>query len=203
MRAHGADDIAAGYFYASGAAPGDGKAILNLPRDGWSSKETPVRSLLAHIAEPVEATDRRRMPRRTLRLDVAARSATSEAAVVIRNLSRTGLLIETDAPFALGETFLLVLPELGAAPARVVRENGRLFGCEFLAPVPASAISAALLKTPHGDGAADDGDASAAGDSGELYSRRPSSAFLFTALTALFTAVILIFIVALASLTFA
>ena len=161
-----------------------------------------MRSLLAHIAQPVEAADRRRMPRRTLRLDVAARSATSEAAVVIRNLSRTGLLIETDAAFALGETFLLVLPELGAAPARVVRENGRLFGCEFLTPVPASAISAALLKAPHDEDADEDAGASAAGDFGELYSRRPSSAVLFTALTALFTAVILIFIVALASLTF-
>lgn len=161
-----------------------------------------MRSLLAHIAEPVEAADRRRMPRRTLRLDVAARSATSEAPVVIRNLSRTGLLIETDAAFALGETFLLVLPELGAAPARVVRENGRLFGCEFLTPVPASAISAALLKAPHDEDADEDAGARAAGGFSELYSRRPSSAVLFTALTALFTAVILLFIVALASLTF-
>ncbi|RYD44482.1 MAG: hypothetical protein EOP63_05400, partial [Sphingomonadales bacterium] len=77
-----------------------------------------MRSLLAHIANPVETTNRRRTERRTLRLDVAARSATDEAAVVIRNLSRTGLLIETDAAFSIGETFLLVLPELGAAPAR-------------------------------------------------------------------------------------
>ena len=161
-----------------------------------------MRSLLAHIAEPVEAADRRRMPRRTLRLDVAARSATTEAAVVIRNLSRTGLLIETDAAFSLGETFLLVLPELGAAPARVVRADGRRFGCEFLAPVPASAISAALLKASHDDAAGDDADATAAVDFGELYPRRRSSAVLFTALTALFSAVILLFIVALASLTF-
>lgn len=161
-----------------------------------------MRSLLAHIAEPVETADRRRMRRRTLRLDVAARSATTEAAVVIRNLSRTGLLIETDATFSLGETFLLVLPELGAAPARVVRKDGRRFGCEFLAPVPASAISAALLKASHDDAAGDDAGAMAA-DFAEPYPRRPSSALLFTALTALFTAVILLFIVALASLTFA
>ena len=160
-----------------------------------------MRSLLAHIAEPIETADRRRMRRRTLRLDVAARSATSEAAVVIRNLSRTGLLIETDAAFSLGETFLLVLPELGAAPARVVRADGRLFGCEFLTPVPASAISAALLKGAHDD-AGDDASATATTDFAELYPRRPSSALLFTALTALFSAVILLFIVALVSLTF-
>src|SRR3546814_1660373 len=56
-------------------AQGD-KAILSLPRDSRSPKETVVRSLLAHIAEPIETADRRRMRRRTLRLDVAARSAT-------------------------------------------------------------------------------------------------------------------------------
>lgn len=162
-----------------------------------------MRSLLAHIVDPVETVDRRRMQRRTLRLDVAARSATSEAAVVIRNLSRTGLLIETDAAFARGETFLLILPEVGAAPARVIRENGRFFGCEFLTPIPASAISAALLRAPHDEAASGDADAPATADFGELYPRRPSSALLFTALTALFTAVILLFIAALASMTFA
>jgi hypothetical protein len=163
-----------------------------------------VRSLLAHIAQPVETTDRRRTSRRTLRLDVAARTATAESAVIIRNLSRTGLLIETGAGFSIGETFLLVLPELGAAPARVVRHDGRLFGCEFLTPVPASAISAALLRAPH-DG--EDGDiaeaaTTAAHDSNGLYAQRPPSAILFTALTALLTAVILLFVFALGSLNF-
>src|SRR3546814_13311763 len=105
------------------------------------------------------------MQRRTWRLDVAARSATSEAAVVIRNLSRTGLLIETDAAFSLGETFLLVLPELGAAPARVVRADGRLFGCEFLTPVPASAIRDALRPGAHDDAAGND----AAGNEGAAF----------------------------------
>jgi Tfp pilus assembly protein PilZ len=161
-----------------------------------------VRSLLAHIADPVETTNRRRTKRRTLRLDVAARSATAESAVVIRNLSRTGLLIETDAAFSIGETFLLVLPELGAAPARVVRNDGRLFGCEFLTPVPASAISAALLKAPHDEDADDIAEATTARDADGLYNRRPSSAILFTALTALFTAVVLLFVIALVSLNF-
>src|SRR3546814_6125271 len=85
--------------WSSDVCSSDLKAILSLPCDSRSPKETVVRSLLAHIAEPIESADRRRMRRRTLRLDVAARSATSEAAVVIRNLSRTGLLIETDAAF--------------------------------------------------------------------------------------------------------
>lgn len=161
-----------------------------------------MRFLLAHIAEPVETTDRRRTKRRTLRLDVAARSATAESAVVIRNLSRTGLLIETGAAFAIGETFLLVLPELGASPARVVRSDGRLFGCEFLVPVPASAISAALLKAPPGEETGDIAGATIAGSADGLYAPRRPSAILFTALTALFTAVVLLFAFALVSLNF-
>ncbi len=159
-----------------------------------------MRSLLAHIAGPAETADRRRTRRRTLRLDVAARSAAAESAVVIRNLSRTGLLIETDAAFAVGETFLLVLPELGAAPARVVRSDGRRFGCEFLSPVPASAISAALLKAPHDEEEGASAETPLPDGIDDLYPQRPASAFLFTAATALFTAVILLFIIALAAL---
>lgn len=161
-----------------------------------------MKSLLAHIANPVETTDRRRTTRRTLRLDVAARTATSESAVVIRNLSRTGLLIETGAGFSIGETFLLVLPELGAAPARVVRHDGRLFGCEFLTPVPASAISAALLKAAPDEEAGDMAEAAATSDIDEFYAWRPSSAILLTALTALFTAMVLLFVIALVTLNF-
>ncbi|AJA11527.1 hypothetical protein SKP52_23425 [Sphingopyxis fribergensis] len=161
-----------------------------------------MRSLLAHIADPVETADRRRMQRRTLRLDVAARSVAVESAVIIRNLSRTGLLIETDAAFSIGETFLLVLPELGAAPARVVRSDGRLFGCEFLTPVPASAISAALLRTPHDEEEGDVAEAATVYSSDGLYTQRPPSAILFTALMALFTAVVLLFVFALVSLNF-
>lgn len=162
-----------------------------------------MRSLLAHISNPAETADRRRTERRTLRLDVAARSSTQETAVVIRNLSRTGLLIESDAGFALGETFILILPELGAAPARVVREDGKSFGCEFLSPVPASAISAALLKAPHDDDEAEAiAEAFAMGDADDFVAARPLSAFLFTVLTALFAATALLFIVALATLNF-
>ena len=161
-----------------------------------------MRHLLAHIAEPTETADRRRTQRRTLRLDVPARTTSAESAVVIRDLSRTGLLIETDADFELGETFILILPEIGAAPARIVRVDEKRFGCEFLSPIPASAISAALLKTPHDtedDTVPHPTDAQSADG---LYAPRPTRALLFTAVTVVFTAAILLFILALASLTF-
>lgn len=163
-----------------------------------------MRSLLAHITNPIETTDRRRTERRTLRLDVAARTSDHESAVIIRNLSRTGLLIETDAGFALRETFILILPEMGAVAARVVRIEDQQFGCEFLSPVPASVISAALLKSPH----TDDGEIADAVEqgfgAGEDESAAPPRAhpFAFAVLTALFTGAVLLFIVALASLNF-
>lgn len=164
--------------------------------------ETSMRSLRAHIANPAETTDRRRTERRTLRLDVTAQSSSSESAIIIHDLSRTGLLIETDADFAIGETFLLVLPDLGATPARVVRSDGIRFGCEFLSPVPASAISAALLKTPYDHAIDDIAEEIALDDADDFGVRRQSSAVGFAVLTALFTATVLIFIFALASLNF-
>ncbi|OWQ92885.1 hypothetical protein CDQ91_17190 [Sphingopyxis witflariensis] len=161
-----------------------------------------VRSLLAHIADPVEATDRRRTERRTLRLDVAAQSSTEESAVIIRDLSRTGLLIETDTSFAVGETFLLVLPELGATPARIIRADGKRFGCEFLSPVPAGAISAALLKAPPSGEVGEIAEPAIQIQDDEEDFRRPTSALLFTVLTTLFTAAAILFVFALVSLNF-
>lgn len=161
-----------------------------------------MRSLLAHIANPVEATDRRQTDRRTLRLDVAAHSSDLETAVIIRNLSRTGLLIETDAGFTVGETFFLVLPEIGATPARIVRSDRKNFGCEFLSPVPASAISAALLKAPYDDEADQAADLMVLSYADEFDAQRPSNALVLAVLTALFTAVVLIFLIALATLDF-
>lgn len=169
-----------------------------------------MKSLLAHIANPAETADRRRMARRTLRLDATAhamsRASSRESAVVIRNLSRTGLLIESDAAFAVGETFLLILPEIGATPARVIRkEDGRKeggrFGCEFLSPVPASAISAAMLKAPHDEDAGAMAEAMAWGETAGPAVKRRTSALLFTAVTLLFTAAAILLLFALASLT--
>lgn len=107
-----------------------------------------MRALLAHIVKEATSVDRRRAARRTIRLDAAASSAAAESNVVIRDLSKTGLLLESDAAFSVGETFLVVLPEIGATPARVKWNLGRRFGCEFLSPVTPGAISAAMLQAP-------------------------------------------------------
>lgn len=111
-----------------------------------------MKALLAHIVQDAASVDRRRAARRTIRLDAPASSATMESNVVIRDLSKTGLLIESEAGFSVGETFLIVLPEIGATPARVKWNLGKRFGCEFLSPVTPGAISAAMLRTPFEEG---------------------------------------------------
>lgn len=112
-----------------------------------------MKPLPAHIQshDAVAPNDRRRAGRRTIRLDAPASTASAEANVIVQNISRTGLLIETATPFAIGEVFTVALPEIGATAARVKWQKGQSYGCEFLAPVTGSAISAALLKNPFFD----------------------------------------------------
>lgn len=105
--------------------------------------------LLARIITAPESKERRRNARRLVTLVASAsQSSDREATVRIQNLSRTGLLLETDASFEIGEIFLLDLPEVGATPACVRRRQGQAYGCEFLSPVTEGALSAALLKSP-------------------------------------------------------
>lgn len=103
--------------------------------------------LLARISVPARTADRRRAVRRTLRLDAPLdRNESAGQTVVVRNLSRTGLMIETATNLAVGESFILHLPEIGPTPARVRWRDAAACGCEFISPVSAAALSAALLK---------------------------------------------------------
>lgn len=109
-----------------------------------------MRPLLARVQliDDRVAAERRRLGRRAIYLEAPATSLSTEAAVVIRDISRSGLLIETDAPFSHGEIFTIALPEAGPVTAQICWQRGRQFGCVFLVPVASSAVSAALLSTP-------------------------------------------------------
>lgn len=96
--------------------------------------------------ERVESRNRRAAPRRQLSLG-AVLPGTGDK-VVILDLSTTGMLIETRADLATFEQLHLELPEVGPAVATVMWNSGHYFGCEFHAPIPQAAISAALLQSP-------------------------------------------------------
>ena len=68
--------------------------------------------------------------------------------VLVHDLSRTGLLIETSANLAVGADLEIDLPEAGLSEARVVWNSGHYFGCQFHHPLSKGGLSAALLKSP-------------------------------------------------------
>lgn len=159
-------------------------------------------ALFAHIEKPIETSDRRRMARRTLRLDAVANQASEqESAVLIRDLSRTGLLIEADAGFAVGEIFLVDLPEIGATPAQVKWNRERKFGCEFLSPVSSGALSAALLKASFDEAPAAVPEIAAA-PSIEPPLQRPANTALTHAVTIIFSMLMIAILFVLASQSF-
>jgi PilZ domain len=96
--------------------------------------------------ERVESRNRRAAPRRQLSLGTVL-PGTGDKAVIL-DLSTTGMLIETRADLATFEQLHLELPEVGPAVATVMWNSGHYFGCEFHAPIPQAAISAALLQSP-------------------------------------------------------
>lgn len=104
--------------------------------------------MFAHVMNADLDANRRRTSRRSLMLDsVVQKDDVELAEIVIRNLSQTGLLMESHADFGVGEIFYLHLPELGATPAQIRWKDDAKFGCEFLTPVSKAVIAAAVLKS--------------------------------------------------------
>ena len=104
-------------------------------------------SILAHLDRPTSA-NRRASPRRRLQLQAeGSTEAAAGALVMIHDLSRTGMLIETSNGLSVGERLEVRLPEAGATEATIVWHSGRFFGCKFEEPISAAAVSAALLRS--------------------------------------------------------
>lgn len=103
--------------------------------------------VLAHFAEESRGGEQRGANRRALRLDIPGEVlAAGEAAVTILDLSLTGVLIQTSARLAAGESFRLELPEAGNVEATIMWTSGEYYGCQFATPISPAALSAALLK---------------------------------------------------------
>jgi hypothetical protein len=116
--------------------------------------------LLAHLESSGVRSNRRGSDRHVLKLRVPGSTPSQSAAVVlIHDLSRTGLLIETPGGLDVGSDLEIDLPETGARQARVIWNSGHYFGCQFHAPISKGGLSAALLKSPaeaHPSNAEDD-----------------------------------------------
>ena len=90
--------------------------------------------------------DERGAGRRTLHLGVSGRFG-AQGAATVRNLSASGLLIETATELAEGETISVDLPHVGERTAIVVWSDAPMHGCRFDEPLSTAALSAAQLRS--------------------------------------------------------
>lgn len=89
-----------------------------------------------------------RAERRRLLLETrGALESGVEAAVVVHNVSSTGLLIESKVELEIEEAIDLELPGGEPARARVVWASGALYGCAFDTPLSHGALSAVQLRS--------------------------------------------------------
>ena len=87
--------------------------------------------------------ERRRAPRRALKLGAEAGSDP----VTIRDISLTGMLLETTSAMLVGSGFEVELPHAGKVAVAVVWNSGEFYGCEFEYPISPAAVSAARLQS--------------------------------------------------------
>ena len=83
--------------------------------------------LFAHFEDLAEEGERRRSVRRALKLGAAS----GGESLTIRDISLTGMLLETTTPMLVGASFQVELPHAGTVAALVVWNSGEFYGCEF------------------------------------------------------------------------
>lgn len=89
-------------------------------------------------------------PSRKLSLEGAEPSFKGEYdPVQLFYLSRTGMLLETDAPLSVSEPLDVLFPEAEACTATVVWANEDLFACRFEKELKTATISGIKLQSPH------------------------------------------------------
>lgn len=97
-------------------------------------------------AGPV-GSERRESHRHQLSLDAQVRLHDHLVTpVLMHELSRTGFLMQCDAPVGVGERFDIELQESGHHAARAIWACGSLIGCEFQDKLSVSRFSEVLLR---------------------------------------------------------
>lgn len=94
--------------------------------------------------------DQRGADRHFLRL-AAAIDVRRGSVVSVHNLSRSGLLLASDAELAKGAEIVVEFAGGARHDAEVVWADDGLFGCRFTQPLSRAALSAALLRAPPPD----------------------------------------------------
>ena len=98
--------------------------------------EMSLSMIKARIAEAPDPSDRRRMPRVPVELDVQMRElGSSGVEAKVLNISETGFMAETEGHFEVGSRIWLILPGRERASAVVKWTAGDRLGAEFAEPL--------------------------------------------------------------------
>ena len=127
----------------------------------------------AHIEKTASPGSKRGSARRKLRLQLqGVKARGGDVDVLVHNISATGLLIESQTPLAVGDGIDVDLPHAGNTRASIIWASGRIYGCEFDAPVSSATLSAAQLRGAVGHSAPVQHQLAAQGFGARLHSLR-------------------------------
>lgn len=105
-------------------------------------------AIKVYLNDSPPAVGKGRASRRQLRLPLHGSKATgAEIEGLVHNISATGMLVESDAEFDVGEMIEVNLPHSGKTAARVIWTSARLIGCQFDMPISPATLSAAQLRS--------------------------------------------------------
>ncbi|WP_375290612.1 PilZ domain-containing protein [Qipengyuania sp.] len=107
----------------------------------------PVMLSHALTASFADSAEQRISDRRVLRLQAQIATPSGAGGIQVHNLSKTGMLVEADAPVTVGESIEVELPGGATCRAEVVWADDALFGCRFSQPLTKANLSAALLRS--------------------------------------------------------
>lgn len=105
-------------------------------------------SNLAQEEQPESARQERGATRLQVRFVAGLTAQSTSVAVVVHNLSASGILIETDTSLTIGQSITVELPEAKNTVATVIWQSAPLFGCRFTKNLSRAALSAAKLRNP-------------------------------------------------------
>lgn len=105
---------------------------------------------IAHISPLASPNDMRSAERRVITFGFSINETGRNTRILVLNLSRSGMLLQTSADLDIGEKIQVEIPEAGPVNARIVRRTGNQFGAMFDNPITKAALSAVLLASPAG-----------------------------------------------------
>ncbi|MEQ8309230.1 MAG: helix-turn-helix domain-containing protein [Sphingopyxis sp.] len=105
-------------------------------------------AMTVYLNDTPRAAGKGRASRRQLRLPLHGSKATgTEIEALVHNLSATGMLVESEAAFDIGEVIEVNLPHSGKTAAKIIWTSARLAGCQFEMPISPATLSAAQLRS--------------------------------------------------------